>query len=101
MSRKLIIAANWKMNKGPAETVEFIDAFLPGSDELAESCDIVIAPPFVSLAAAGESGRGLDYWLPFVGMQVVLGPLVGLLVGVVGGRLVSLATRTGHPRAPR
>ena len=50
---------------------------------------------FVSLAAAGQSGRGLDYWLPFVGMQVVLGPLVGLLVGGIGGRLVSLATRTG------
>ena len=52
MSRKLIIAANWKMNKGPAETVEFINAFLPESGALAEKCDIVIAPPFVSIPAA-------------------------------------------------
>jgi triosephosphate isomerase len=52
MARKLIIAANWKMNKGPAETVEFIEAFLPGAEELAGSCDIVIAPPFVSMSAA-------------------------------------------------
>ena len=52
MARKLIIAANWKMNKGPAETVEFIEAFLPGAEELAGSCDIVIAPPFVSISAA-------------------------------------------------
>ncbi len=40
------------MNKGPAETVEFIEAFLPGAEELAGSCDIVIAPPFVSISAA-------------------------------------------------
>ena len=52
MARKLIIAANWKMNKGPAETVEFIEAFLPGAEELSAKCDIVIAPPFVSIPAA-------------------------------------------------
>ena len=40
------------MNKGHAETVEFIEAFLPGAEELAGSCDIVIAPPFVSMSAA-------------------------------------------------
>lgn len=54
MGRKLIIAANWKMNKGPAETVEFLEAFLPGADELASRCDIVVAPPFVSLPAAAS-----------------------------------------------
>ncbi len=52
MERKLIIAANWKMNKGPAETVEFIEAFLPGAEKLSEKCDIVIAPPYVSIPAA-------------------------------------------------
>ena len=30
--RKLIIAANWKMNKGPAEAREFLDAFLPEAE---------------------------------------------------------------------
>ena len=52
MERKLIIAANWKMNKGPAETAAFIESFLPRARELAEACDIVIAPPFVSIPAA-------------------------------------------------
>jgi triosephosphate isomerase len=52
MARKLIIAANWKMNKGPAETVEFIEAFLPGAEELSANCEIVIAPPFVCMSAA-------------------------------------------------
>ena len=54
MKRKLIIAANWKMNKGPAETTEFIESFLPGSEELSESCDIIIAPPYVSLPVAAS-----------------------------------------------
>ena len=40
------------MNKGPAETVEFIEAFLPGAEELSASCEIVIAPPFVCMSAA-------------------------------------------------
>jgi triosephosphate isomerase len=52
MARKLIIAANWKMNKGPAETADFISAFLPSAQALAGECDIVIAPPFVSIPSA-------------------------------------------------
>lgn len=54
MGRKLIIAANWKMNKGPSETVEFLEAFLEGADELSELADVVIAPPFVSIPAAAD-----------------------------------------------
>ncbi len=54
MERKLIIAANWKMNKGPAETADFIESFLPGSEELSGRCDIIIAPPFVSLPVAAS-----------------------------------------------
>ena len=64
MERKLIIAANWKMNKGPAETAEFIEAFLPGAEKLSEKCDIVIAPPYVSIPVAAallaDSGVSLS-----------------------------------------
>jgi len=47
----MLIAANWKMFKGPAETHEFAAAFQPP-----EGIDVVIAPPYVSLAAAVECG---------------------------------------------
>src|SRR5436190_13955775 len=47
----MLIAANWKMFKGPAATREFAAAFQPP-----EGIDVVIAPPYVSLAAAVESG---------------------------------------------
>ncbi len=54
MPRKPIIAANWKMHKGPAETREFIEEFLPAAPELSEACELAVAAPFVSLPAAAE-----------------------------------------------
>jgi len=54
-TRKLILAANWKMNKGPAETEDFLKSFLQKlQEEKSLPCEIVIAPPFVSLAKAAE-----------------------------------------------
>jgi len=47
----MLIAGNWKMFKGPAETRAFLDAFQPP-----EGVDIVLCPPFASLAAAVEGG---------------------------------------------
>ena len=45
-----LIAGNWKMFKGPAETLTFFDAF-----EAPDGVDVVLCPPFVSLeAAVGE-----------------------------------------------
>ena len=59
MTRKPIIAANWKMHKGPADTAAFISAFLPLLDA-ALTCDIVLAPPFVSLTAAASALSGSE-----------------------------------------
>jgi len=52
--RKLIIAANWKMNKGPAETRAFLDEFLRTAEGLTDVCEIAVGAPFVSLPAAAE-----------------------------------------------
>ncbi|MFK7849700.1 MAG: triose-phosphate isomerase [Akkermansiaceae bacterium] len=54
MSRKPIFAANWKMNKGPSETEDFIKSFLSKTQGLNLPADIVIAPPSVSLAKLAE-----------------------------------------------
>ncbi len=52
--RKPIIAANWKMHKTPGETAEFLKDFtVLAKDE--QRVDIVIAPPFISLASAVAS----------------------------------------------
>jgi triosephosphate isomerase len=47
-----LIAGNWKMFKGPRETREFCASF-----EAPEGAEAILCPPFVSLAAALESGH--------------------------------------------
>jgi triosephosphate isomerase len=47
----MLVAANWKMYKGPRETHDFLAAFAPP-----DGVDVVICPPYVSLAAAVEAG---------------------------------------------
>ncbi|MES2996061.1 MAG: triose-phosphate isomerase [Verrucomicrobiota bacterium] len=54
MSRKPIFAANWKMNKGPSETKDFVNQFLSKIQGEDFPCEIVIAPPFVSLPKLTE-----------------------------------------------
>lgn len=55
--RKLIIAANWKMNMGPKDTEDFIESF---SQKIAnvKGADIVLSPPMISLAAASAKLSG-------------------------------------------
>jgi triosephosphate isomerase len=48
----MLIAANWKMYKGPRETREFLERFEPPGGVHA-----VICPSYTSLATAVESGR--------------------------------------------
>ena len=47
----MLIAGNWKMHKGAAETREFCSRFSPPA-----GVDVVLCPPFLSLEAAVESG---------------------------------------------
>jgi triosephosphate isomerase len=51
----VLIAANWKMFKGPAEAAEFLDAFAPPA-----GVDVIVCPSYVSLAVA--VGRGLPVY---------------------------------------
>lgn len=45
-----LVAGNWKMFKGPAETLAFFDAF-----EAPDGVEVILCPPYVSLeAAVGE-----------------------------------------------
>ncbi len=51
----MLVAGNWKMFKGPAETVSFLEAFAPPA-----GVEVVVCPPFTSLAAA--VGRGVPVY---------------------------------------
>ena len=51
--RKPYLAANWKMQKTIEETEDFLDRFVGDIGELSGK-DIVVCPPFTSLATAVE-----------------------------------------------
>jgi triosephosphate isomerase (TIM) len=53
----MLIAGNWKMNKGPAETAEFC---LGLREHLQDGVDVVVAPPYVSLAVAVQLLAGTE-----------------------------------------
>ncbi|MBA3347026.1 MAG: triose-phosphate isomerase [Actinobacteria bacterium] len=48
----MLIAGNWKMFKGPADTRQFLADFDPPAD-----VDVVLCPPYASLAAAVEGSH--------------------------------------------
>ena len=54
----MLIAGNWKMFKGPAETAAFCIALR--ERELPPGVDVVLCPPFVSLAVAVQLLAGTD-----------------------------------------
>ncbi|MDH5203026.1 MAG: triose-phosphate isomerase [Nitrospirota bacterium] len=60
--RKPFIAANWKMNKTSSETREFISGFVPAVKDVTD-VDIVLAPPFTSLAIASENLKNTNVLL--------------------------------------
>jgi triosephosphate isomerase (TIM) len=56
MTRRPVIAGNWKMYKTLAETRDFFAAFAPAVASSAH-CDIVIAPPFTAISTAVEASK--------------------------------------------
>jgi triosephosphate isomerase len=54
-SSLVLVAGNWKMFKGPAETVAFLAAFQPP-----DGVEVVLCPSYTSLATA--AGRGIPVY---------------------------------------
>jgi triosephosphate isomerase len=85
MSRKKLIAANWKMYKTPDEAREFMRAFLPmvsGHDR----DEIVVCPPFVNLHAVIEAAKGSNV---AVGSQNVAWEKEGAFTGEVSAGMLT------------
>lgn len=58
MSRKYLIAGNWKLNAGGAKGVELAAALKQATQELAANVEVVVAPPFTALAAVAHEVEG-------------------------------------------
>jgi triosephosphate isomerase len=78
------MSGNWKMYKTPAETIAFFEKFRP-LVERSEHCEIVICPPFTSLAAAVEAVQGTRI---SVGSQNVAWAKDGAFTGEISGPML-------------
>ncbi|HUA10135.1 MAG TPA: triose-phosphate isomerase [Candidatus Acidoferrales bacterium] len=79
---RTIVAGNWKMHKTAAQTRAFFEAFIPLAEHLVRRVEIVIAPPFTSLAAAHEALR--HHPRIVLGAQNVHWDLHGAFTGEIG-----------------
>jgi triosephosphate isomerase len=84
MSRKPMMAGNWKMYKTPAETHAFFEAFKPLVADTT-ACDIVICPPFPNLHAAIKEANGSNI---AVGAQNLYWGREGAVTGEVSGHML-------------
>ena len=50
--RKPIVAGNWKMHNDRIETQALIQQIIQNGKNLGKSCEVIIAPPFTSIACA-------------------------------------------------
>jgi len=57
--RKPILAGNWKMNKTPAEAVEFVRALRPKVTPYLQQVETIVCPPFVALPAVADALAGV------------------------------------------
>jgi triosephosphate isomerase len=56
--RRVIIAGNWKMHKTVAETRALLSELVADCEQHEPHCEVLVAPPFTSLAAATAEVRG-------------------------------------------
>lgn len=64
---------------------------------------IGLLPILVCIALlSGSSGEGFDsqYWMMFIAKQLILGPIIGIIIGFVSGKLLELASGGLLPSQP-
>jgi triosephosphate isomerase len=91
MSKKPVMAGNWKMYKTPAETTAFFEKFRP-LVEKSDHCETVICPSFTCLAAAVEATRGSNVQ---IGAQNIAWAKEGAFTGEISGPMIQ-ATGATH-----
>ena len=87
MGRKVIIAGNWKMNKTAAEGAALVEALKPlVADVSPDVAEIVVCPPFTTIAAAAAAARGSAVK---VGAQNIHWAENGAFTGEISGAMLN------------
>jgi len=85
--RKPMIAGNWKMNLGPDEAAALAGAVAEITEDL-ETPEVLVAPPFTSLAAVRKALGGAKVFLAGQNMHW---ELKGAFTGEISGRMLQQA----------
>lgn len=80
-----IVAGNWKMHKTSAQTLAFLDEFVPLTSSLPPEIEIVLAPPFTAIA---EASRRLSGTRVQLGAQTMHWELEGPFTGEVSAPML-------------
>lgn len=56
--RRIVIAGNWKMHKTRAESLEFLQNFLPLLENTAEDREVILCAPFTDLGVMSKNLHG-------------------------------------------
>ena len=78
------MAGNWKMYKTPVETAVFLEKFRPLVAQ-SQHCEIVICPPYTSLATAVDAAKGTTIG---IGAQNIGWAKEGAFTGEVSGPML-------------
>lgn len=89
MTRKTLIAGNWKMHKTIGETIAFIQSLRVHTEEA--HCEILLAPPFTAIAAAAKEAEGSNIQ---IGAQNMSDADEGAFTGEVSARMLKDAGAT-------
>lgn len=82
---RTVLAGNWKMHKTASQTTEYLDRFLAQIPALPLDWEIVIAPPFTSIAAAATRLSGTRVRL---GAQTMHWELQGPFTGEISAPML-------------
>lgn len=84
--RRIIIAGNWKMHKTQAESLEFLQFFLPHLEDTPETREVVLCVPFTSLYSMSKNLHGSRVKL---GAQNIHWEEQGAFTGEISGAMLT------------
>jgi len=84
--RKIVIAGNWKMYKTQAESLEFLQGFMPSLDTIPQEREVVLCAPFTALSMLSKSLHGS---LVQLGAQNVHWEENGAYTGEIAGPMLT------------
>jgi len=84
--RKIVIAGNWKMHKTQAESLEFLQGFMPSLEETSQEQEVVLCAPFTALNVLSKNLHGSRVQL---GAQNVHWEAYGAYTGEISGPMLT------------